>query len=738
MSNSRGKGPALTVLDAVETLSSIVDMDTEFNEVSTITAEELGLESEKVSARNVEWVRDQDIDTTIDQVKSIFSVIFDYVEGFYKKESQYLQNQKTVEEIKNIMFLVAEAAKKLDYYTALQKNGEKGTITELEEYKRIQDFYRKKIDQRIDESVLGKWIMGVAEATLLQDALADWKKRKVVAIQKTYVDLESIKSDHEYELLLIRKNDGAPFYSPQLIRNIKLVCDFGFLEQEVEQLDILKKIKFWREEAVCDSAADILHSIWDPIRIFYRFVNTGSEDVVVSALSKTVFALMMASNPNNQRRNLPAKSCSQYFSDFQLFLREVLSSREFQRILIYSSKEDNILEKTVLEIVEAICSTLFLNLHSLQKFSHRIDQILHRASVHAESRNIKQKKEGVLSNRLLHDYSALLYALKYHANGPLERDLELIGSDDTVGFDTLKQENLPNFWFDFYVGERQIKHLRFPCPILQERVDHADVSEEFKGFLFHLLRNAQKQNIIIFNLQDRLSWREIARSTLMERLQKSSLFSDILTVVTLDIDSDFYHQLGVYASLNNADSFMNEFYNCLNAPEGAYFFPEKVRNILFPEFIKSALKAVHQLFFSQKGELTHQERLQFISFFHILLQRKIIDHFQPNYFSFACKDGVDSSSMCTANFFIFNRLFNQEILSEAAQEYLNLLLYGAPLLIRERAMLPERFYRTLNVVEGIEAQKKRLGFTKFTEEAKEILKPLFDHPILQSHIDIPN
>lgn len=731
----REQGQGITVLDAIETLSSIIDLDSEIEGASFLTAEELGLEGETVSIKNVEWVRGGDVDVTVKHIRNIFSVILDYVESFYKKGSQYLQNQKTIEGIKNIMFLVGEAAKKLDAYTSSKSESKTRKITKLPEYKKLQDFYREKVDRKIDESILSSWIMGIAKNTILQNVLANWKKRKVVAISRTYVDLDAVKNDHDYELLLIRKSDGSPFYRHQLIRNIKLICDFGLSLSEAERYDILGNVKFWREEALQLSAKQILHAIRDKLKTFYRSSSFNRENQLETLIRNGALALIMAANPENMRKKAPAKTCSQYFSDFQIFLQAAMNSREFQKTIIYQPKGSNILAQNILDIIETICSILFTNLRMMQNFSHRIEQLLHNALRQAENRIGKVGDGTSLWSSLTNDYSAILHSLKYHITGPLERDLEQLDTSEIIGFDTLRQGNLPSYWYDMYWDKNQTKHIRLPCPTVQEQIDQVEISDEFKGFLFDCIRQKERKSLLIFNLQDRLSWREKARCCALENLQKSSLFNDNLTVVTMDTESDFYYQIGLYQKMEDATAFIKEFYEQLTRNDTGYSFPEKLKKQLISYFIQPALESIHTVFFNKKMSLSQDERIDFISLFHFLLQLKIIELTQCSFYSFTCKDGVDASSMTTAIQLLCNHLFNREILSEASREYLNLIIYAPAFLMRERALLPERFNRIVNVAKCVEKTKKNKR-EAFAEEMKQLIDPLFKTSLIHAHIDM--
>ena len=85
------------------------------------------LGNEKIAYKTVHWLHKDDAASTINLVKEIFRVILHYLKQFYKSDYGRVTDQKTLDEIKTIMVLVGEAAKKLDKYTELFHQKQKVT-----------------------------------------------------------------------------------------------------------------------------------------------------------------------------------------------------------------------------------------------------------------------------------------------------------------------------------------------------------------------------------------------------------------------------------------------------------------------------------------------------------------------------------------------------------------------------------------------------------------------------------
>ena len=51
----------------------------------------------------------------------------------------------------------------------------------------------------------------------------------------------------------------------------------------------------------------------------------------------------------------------------------------------------------------------------------------------------------------------------------------------------------------------------------------AEITEEFKTFLFALSEKVEHEHFLLFNFQDRTSWREHARVHVLEELSRNAL-----------------------------------------------------------------------------------------------------------------------------------------------------------------------------------------------------------------------
>ncbi|MBA3721868.1 MAG: hypothetical protein H0W88_05650 [Parachlamydiaceae bacterium] len=737
----------LSIIEAVETLSNIADLELD-RDVGVAQKHEIVLHNEKIAYKTVHWLHEQDATTTVSLVRETFRVVLHFLKQFYKKEYSYVSDPKTIEGIKTIMVLVGEAAKKLDKYTNLFHESHKQSVMELKEFKQLQDFYLSKIARKIDEEVLSRWILGLTFGKL-QKLPFKAKAPKLVGkeapskIEETkhlFIDLETVKKDTEYELFFIRKEDGSRFFSPRLLRNIKLVCDFGDYFGETKELDPIIDVKKWLDRVFHESAVDILKAVGNKLNVFFHDIVGNSKDEEFTDLLKDAFmALMLSSHNHNLLQNKPVKSCGEYFVDFQGFLRDVLNSRVYQKWIAYPPKENNVIAVDTLDIIHTVCSAYYSSLQGLEEMVSIIDVLIHDSIQKVSAEHLQEaKKIDRLWSKLGADYIAMTKLLKGHPNGPLFKVLDVLEENALHLYDPIMQHNIPSQLFDLYVQNHRIENIRFACPISQEFINKAVVNEEFKGFLRDYTQSSVQKKHLLFNLQDRTSWREHARSVVLEELQHQSEFEKALCVVTLAIDTDFFHQLAPYHQVNHATTFIDQFKEHLKGEGSGFYFPPSINKKELFNFIDKGMELVHRIFFSNKNVLLREHRLDFIEIFYLFLQLKLIDMVKPNSFSFTCKDGIDVGMAYNSELFVLLKFINLSEWNESDRDYLNFLIYTPAILYRERVMLPDRFNRMLSAIRTIESAQHEYGKEKFSKVIEESFASVFNTPILGSMLLLPS
>ncbi len=733
----------LSIIEAVETLSSIADLELDRN-IGIAQRHEVILDNQKVDYKTVHWLHKKDVNVTVSLVKEIFRVILHYLRQFYKRDYGNISDPKTVEEIKTIMVLVGEAAKKLDSYTTLFQKSQSKSVTEFKEYKQLQEFYFSKISRKIDEGALGPWTLGLtigdkkSKHRNIKLASPNFTKAHSLESKHIFVDLETVKKDTEYELFFIRKADGSRFFSPRLLRNIKLVCDFSAYFGNHRGEDPLEHLNQWLDRISHISSRNILKVLGSKLEHFYHDIRKIKHNEVIEILSNAFLALMLSSHSQNLIRHHPIKNCNEYFVDFQLFLRQALLTKTYQKWIDYPPKPTNHLALDLLDLIHTTCRALYTNLQGLNDLKSVVHDLIVMAH-QEESKDYHQVTESPkqIWSHLMQDYAAIHKLMKRHPNGPLLRVLNVLEQNAFHVFDPLMQHNIPNILFDLYMPDHRVTNIRFSAPIYQEFIHKAMINEEFKSFLYNYAEPSYKRKHLIINLEDRTSWREFARCIALEKWQDEPELGGALCVVTLAIDTDFFHQLTPYHQMNHTHLFIEQFKEHLQGEGFGFYFPSSIQKSQLFSFINEAMSAIHRIFFSEKNVLTREQRLDFIDIFYLFLQLKLIDWFKPDSFNLSCKDGIDIGVAHSAKIFAFLTLLNNPEWNAEDINYLNFMLYAPALLIRERLILPDGFNRLISTLKVIENTRQELGFENFAKTIEEAFSPLLDMPLLKAKLFPP-
>ena len=422
-------------------------------------------------------------------------------------------------------------------------------------------------------------------------------------------------------------------------------------------------------------------------------------------------ALMLAAHPVGK-----IKSSNAYYADFQKYYREILYSPEYYKLINYPIHAKDAVGKCVIDLIQRIAMAIYrevsLYKHLFPHVGHLLEEALKRHANGADQNSLW----GLLSR----DYGALSKYAKGHVTGSLERLLEDLHIGVTPYFDPWMQQNTPSLLYRVKINDQLIDCLYTPCPVIQEFIHKAAINEEFKNFL--KANAGMDESHLIFNLQDRTSWKDHARCTSLEELQHNTLFQDQVSVITFAKDTSFYNQTDIYAKEHNAELFINNLKEHVSDSNTGFYFPSKV-SILAWEGLDPLLNEIHQTYFSGKNVLTREQRLDFIEISYIYLQMYLLEKLRPASFSFMCKDGVDNGATASALFLAAIKLLSTKKMSEEDRNMINYVLHTPALLNRERVVQPHVFQRFINAVRTIE------GVREHEPHAPKRLSKLINLPI---------
>lgn len=716
---------SLSVMDAIETLSTIADFD--FEGMPDEMAKE-STSNQGPLAKRVRWI--QESLQGGGRLREIFAVILNYLRNFYKNERGYLTDPQALEGIKGIMVVVSDSAKKLDRHASYFKDKHKGSVTQLKEYKQLNEFYNTRIARQVDEGMLGKWLLALSQHAvtrqneLLKDDLSLTATTLEEAPRHLFVNLEAVKKDTEYELFFIRKEDGSHYFSPRLLRNMKLICDFSGVEVNK---DPMVEMKLWVDLQMHDVARDVLHDAHDLIERFYHEAFKYRHRELVIDLHKCLMALFLCGNAKNVVQELASpsegrrKGCYSYFLDFMHFLRESLRSNDYQKLMTYPGGKERELGGLLLEVVHGLCRVVYFGLYRFHDFDAQLKNLIeisHAGKPVASHEPLTDKH--LLQKVIESDYTALSKLFKSHSRGPLAKLLDALFDGNFYAFDPFGQLNIPSCLYAIAIGGHKMVSMHLPSPTHQEYIHRVNVLDEFKGALRSCSAEFPPYKHLIINLQDRTSWREHFRSVALEDFQAHDEVDKSLVVVTLAKDTDFYHQLAPYQNENHANIFMKHLKDHLGDENSGDYFPPLIKSKILGSFTDGVVSAIHRIFFSNKNTLLREHRLAFIEIFDVFLVLKFLDVIKPNSFSLTCKDGVDTSACCNALLFLFLKLIGTGSFDREAWVEFNRVMYAPSMLVRERLPSKERVDRLLEAYKVIALVHDEMGdemFSKVIHEA---------------------
>lgn len=699
-------------MEAVDNLSSIAELN----------PEEVEAEKGEERTRVLKWLSPKRSGDDLSEVKASFRAVHNYLKKVYSKDPTSIKDQEMQKGIHAIMTLAGEAVEKIDKCSSLfaRAHGMEMKLSASKEYQDLQKFYHEKIVKRFKE---------VLES---EDAwMAEWAGEKDVkdVEQVGLKDLETVKKDREYELFYLHDDEGKPFYNKNLLRHIKLVADFDEIAFSDLHDDPLLKVKVVQDKDAHETAKEIIDVVQRDIQAFYQDAMKFKEHQMVTFLNMACMALLMASHERHLMKRTYGKTCLSYYSDFQFYLREALTSPQYAKTVEMGNDERDSLLTATLSLLHSLCHALFLRRGVKEDMGAFVYNVIHTAT---EGKEQVKHKGSILSffTHLLDCHDDIENVLRKYPNGPLFKTLDIFRDQEAnIGFDPYRHENLPSRVYRCKNTEFNTTIVRMACPTKQERIDQAYVIEEFIGFLRSLGEQKTQQKMLIFNFQDRTNWKEYSRCEAIESLQADAEFSKHIWVVTLPKNTDFYLQIDEYIRETNSDNFLSQLKaQVLSFEECGFSFPRGITKKEVSQFVEDIIPIIHQYFFDGKEALTRKNRLDFIEIFYHFLQLKVMELIKPDFTSFMCKDSLDTGAAATASFMGFVRLLSLDpSFSEEEKDLMLWMVYAPALFVRERPIDVQRLNRLVSFL--------TITTVLFEEKRSKIindLEPLFEKKTFDS------
>ena len=716
----------LSIGDAVEMLNALAAID---------PAVDLFLSNDvQESIYNLEHF---DLETgespVIQLARECFKGVFLHLQEMTKNESSYAMSPEVQEEIKSIILLAGEAAFKLESYLT-NTEGKAGRILNLPEYKELQDFYRNKLDRpAITQEKIGRWVLGIGKLPFPDFTPRIFRPTQEITTfnpQHLFIDLDEVRSDSDYELFFIRKEGGGRFFNPRLIRNMHLITEFGIETVSSQQEPLFLPLDEWFDTMAHDHALSLVRKGGSTFDFFTSERGKFKEKDLQNDLTKALLALLLASQGRFLHHQRPSKSCVDFYEDFLGFFRSAVRSYDYQKLISYPPRENNKLGKLLLSLIHLAGRVIFFEMPGIMVCKPLVNQLL--VEGYERDPNLNENDLTLnLGDTLESDARAIFDTLRYYGNSALRKTLEDLDHEEEAGFDPFIQKNWPHRYMELMFSEEEIHFIRLPCPTIQKMIDHPLIIEEFKAGLRGLRTKDPEAKVLIINFQNRASWKENKRSLVIEDLNDKEEWEGKVSVVSLEVDTDFYHQDAPYDEENSWTAFRDQFKEHLLENHETLYLPESVQNDWREKGIDELLKEVHQVFFRGANHLSREERIAFIDIAYNFVILKFIDLIGPRVVAYTCKDGIELSNMFFGELYASLLLFNDRSIAQTERETLNTILFAPALLLRERAPNPQRMERVVLTLKAIETARKKKGGPIFRDTILTRLSRLYKNPLLE-------
>lgn len=222
----------------------------------------------------------------------------------------------------------------------------------------------------------------------------------------------------------------------------------------------------------------------------------------------------------------------------------------------------------------------------------------------------------------------------------------------------------------------------------QGNLTKVKIVEEFVGFL----DSYKKQNKVhvYINLMHRVGSEGI-RSKAIERLEER--YPDTFHAITLTKDHSFYWQNDVYYALNDAAAFKAEFLNQMFETNPCHYHWSPALGLDWKEKCRAIIEQVHIKSFGGEGELSQQQRMDFIEVAYTEIIEAILEKLQPDSANESCKSCIDRGASALGEQYAKRCHSQRQEWTEKRRKRLAAVTLAPAILAMNRVLQPPRMPR---------------------------------------------
>lgn len=253
--------------------------------------------------------------------------------------------------------------------------------------------------------------------------------------------------------------------------------------------------------------------------------------------------------------------------------------------------------------------------------------------------------------------------------------------------DLLGEGFLSSFLFD----AKGVSYLHLTLPlIVNKELNSETVDPIFLGYLRHLKQTGQRH--LFVNLRSRLD--------ILEALANSDEFNEVLSVITLDKNSDFYWQENGFEELSDAGEFKKQYaLQILDKNNDVFYFPESWFDEGWALTVQDIIDGVHEDYFESKLILDIQERQAFMELTLTKLIEAAKEMVNPNFVNLTCRFTNDRGPSQYTLDYVYTILKTKGNLTVEEKRNFLAYFYISPIVAHNRAPHDYRMNRLAKAIE---------------------------------------
>ncbi len=361
------------------------------------------------------------------------------------------------------------------------------------------------------------------------------------------------------------------------------------------------------------------------------------------------------------------------------------------RVLVKQKRNADQKDSAASAFIEALCEWIFTGPKLIKEMAHFIENELSDADLEALE-NADPKDIPRMISQFHNDLGNLS---KF--NG-IEESNRL--------YDPLLLGDVPSRLYKYPIDDQQgaadVQIIRTPVITKDKQrggrgnLKAVEIAEEFLGFLDSYQKHSKTH--VYVNLMTR-GGSEGIRTKAIESLEQT--YSGTLHVMTLDKNSHFYWQTHAFSNLHDADHFKAEFLSKMfDHKSTAYYWPSAL-GIDWKDDCQEIIERVHQHYFSGKGDLSQQERKDFIELTYTEMIEAAFKKLKPNSANLSCKSCIDRGASALGEQYTKRCQSQKQEWTKSRRQRLMTIALAPAILAMNRVMQADRMPRMQSAAQYI-------------------------------------